>query len=334
MQNALKRATVIGDGAMGTVCAILLADHGTRVEVWSAFDEQAEMFERARENTRFLPGVPLPDAVHVTRDAGVALADSELVVSAVPCQYTRSVWEAIRASYSGNVPVVSVTKGIEIDTLCCPTDIISQVLGEDVPVVALSGPSIAAEVARALPATVVVAGTDPEVTVLAQRAFNTGAFRVYTNEDLIGVELAGATKNIIALAAGIVDGVEAGDNAKAALLTRGLVEITRLGVAMGAQASTFKGLAGIGDLVTTCISPSSRNRTAGERIGRGMSMKETVDSTPSVIEGIPTTESVLELATRHRVEMPITSAVYSVLHGHRTPSQAIDELMTRQLKHE
>ncbi len=329
----LQRAAVIGDGAMGTVCALLLAEHGAAVTMWSAFEEQTAAIERDRENRRFLPGARLPDHLHATCDAAAAFEDSDLIVAAVPCQYSRGVWERLKADYPPEVPVVSVTKGIEIGTLLCPTEIIREVVGP-APLAALSGPSIASEVARGLPATVVVASEDLTVAEFAQHAFSTRTFRVYTNEDLIGVELAGATKNVIALAAGIVDGLGAGDNAKAALLTRGLVEITRLGVAMGAQAATFKGLAGIGDLVTTCISPASRNRTAGERIGRGMSLGEVVAATPSVIEGIPTTESVLELALRHRVEMPITHAVYAVLHGHQTAAEAIDELMTRQLKRE
>ena len=333
MSVPLQRATVIGDGAMGTVCALLLAEHGTEVMVWSAFDDQADAFERDRENRRFLPGVRFPDSLHVTRDAARAFAGSNLTVSAVPCQYTRDVWQTIRPACPNGVPIVSVTKGIEIGTLLCPTEIIKEVVGP-APLAALSGPSIASEVACGLPATVVVASENLDVAEVAQRAFSTRTFRVYTNEDLIGVELAGATKNVVALAAGLVDGIEAGDNAKAALLTRGLVEITRLGVAMGAQAATFKGLAGIGDLVTTCISPASRNRTAGEKIGRGMSMADVIASTPSVIEGIPTTEGVLEVAARHRVEMPITTAVYSVLHEHQSPAEAIDQLMTRQLKRE
>jgi glycerol-3-phosphate dehydrogenase (NAD(P)+) len=245
----------------------------------------------------------------------------------------REVWRAIKPWYPVGVPVVSVTKGIENGTLMCPTDIVQDIVGRG-SIAALSGPSIAPEVARGLPATVVIASEDLDLAERAQQYFSTRTFRVYTNPDLIGVELAGASKNVIAVAAGIADGLGAGDNAKAALLTRGLVEITRLGVAMGAQAATFKGLAGIGDLVTTCISRVSRNRTAGEKIGKGMTMAEVVASTPSVIVGIPTTAGVLELAARHRVEMPITQAVYSVLHGHSTPANAIDGLMTRQLKPE
>jgi glycerol-3-phosphate dehydrogenase (NAD(P)+) len=333
MATPVEIATIIGDGAMGTVCGLILAGRGLNVRLWGPFEEQIRQITAHRENRRFLPGHPLPDNLHATADKGEALTDAELIISAVPCQYMRSVWEGLSRCYPRGVPVCSVTKGLEIDHLMWPTQIIRDVLG-DVPVVALSGPSIAPEVARGLPATVVAAADDLNLAGLVQRAFSTETFRVYTNNDRIGVELAGATKNVIALAAGIIDGIGAGDNAKAALLTRGLVEITRLGAAMGAQPSTFKGLAGIGDLVTTCISPIGRNRSAGEKIGRGMSVQEVMDSTPSVIEGIPTTEAVLELALRHNIEMPITHAVFSVLHDHRSPREAIHDLMTRQLKPE
>jgi glycerol-3-phosphate dehydrogenase (NAD(P)+) len=333
MDPPINRVTVVGDGAMGTVCGLILASRGVDVALWGWFRDQIEEIAATRENRRFLPGHRLPEAVVATADPQRALADTQLVVSAVPCQYTRAVWERLRDFYPEGVPICSVTKGIEVETLLCPTEIICDVLGS-VPVVVMSGPSIAPEVARGLPATVVAASEDLRLAECVQHTFSTATFRVYTNPDLIGVELAGATKNVIALAAGIADGVGAGDNAKAALLTRGLVEITRLGVAMGAQASTFKGLAGIGDLVTTCISPMGRNRSAGEKIGRGMTTPEVIESTPSVIEGIPTTHAVLELAAKHNVEMPITRAVYSVLHGHQSPREAITDLMTRQLKPE
>ncbi len=333
MATPVETATIIGDGAMGTVCGLILAGREVRVRLWGPFEEHIRQIAADRENRRFLPGHRLPDNLIPTTDKREALTDTELIVSAIPCQYTRGVWEGLRSCYPRGVPVCSVTKGLEIDRLMWPTQIIRDVLG-DAPVVALSGPSIAPEVARGLPATVVAASDDLNLAELVQHSFSTETFRVYTNNDRLGVELAGATKNVIALAAGIIDGIGAGDNAKAALLTRGLVEITRLGTAMGAQPGTFKGLAGIGDLVTTCISPIGRNRTAGEKIGRGMGMREVIDSTPSVIEGIPTTEAVLELAMRHNIEMPITHAVHSVLHGHRSPREAIHDLMTRQLKPE
>ena len=333
MSTSIETATVIGDGAMGTVCGLLLASKGIDVRMWSAFAEQAAEIERDRENRRFLPGHKLPANVSVTTDAAKAMAGAELVVNAVPCQYIRGVWEQIAVHCPAQVRVVSVAKGIEIETLLRPTQIISELVGRAT-VAVLSGPSIAPEVAAGLPATVVAASDDVEFAEVAQVAFNTAHFRVYTNTDLIGVELAGATKNVIALAAGIIDGIGAGDNAKAALLTRGLVEITRLGVAMGAHADTFKGLAGVGDLITTCASPVGRNRSAGECIGRGMPVAEVLAASESVIEGIPTTKSVLSLAHQCRVEMPITSAVYSVLFEHSSPAEAIDKLMSRQLKAE
>ncbi len=330
MSPPIERATIIGDGAMGTVCGLLLAERGVQVTMWGFFPQQIAELERDRENRRFLPGHKLPESFRVTSDVGEALADVELLVNAVPCQYIRPVWNRLADRCPAGARVVSVAKGIEVETLLRPTQIIAGLLGE-VTVGVLSGPSIAPEVAAGLPATVVAASEDLAFAELCQDAFSTDHFRVYTNPDLIGVELAGATKNVIALAAGIIDGIGAGDNAKAALLTRGLVEITRLGVALGAHADTFKGLAGVGDLVTTCISPVGRNRSAGEKIGRGLPVAEVISSSQSVVEGIPTTESVLSLAHQYNVDMPITSAVYSVLFEHLPPADAIDLLMCRHL---
>ncbi|HUU83260.1 MAG TPA: NAD(P)H-dependent glycerol-3-phosphate dehydrogenase [Phycisphaerae bacterium] len=333
MSVLIERATIIGDGAMGTVCGLLLARQGIQVAMWGFFPEQIADIQSHRENRRFLPGHALPDNFQATADPAQAFAATDLIVNAVPCQYIRNVWGQFAGHCPPGARVVSVAKGIEIETLLRPTQIISELVGK-VTVGVLSGPSIAPEVAAGMPATVVAASDDLALADLCQDVFSTGHFRVYTNPDLIGVELAGATKNVIALAAGIIDGIEAGDNAKAALLTRGLVEITRLGVAMGAQADTFKGLAGIGDLVTTCISPLGRNRTAGEKIGRGMPVPDVIASSPSVVEGIPTTQSVLALAHQYLVDMPITSAVYSVLFEHSSPADAIESLMCRQLRPE
>lgn len=331
--HTVRRATIIGDGAMGTVCGLVLAGRGIDVRLWGCFPEQIEVMARDRQNKRFLPGYDFPGTFSVTSDAAAAFADTQLIVSAVPCQFVRQVWSDLAATYPSGVPVVSVTKGIENTTLLRATQIISEILGE-VPLVVLSGPSIATEVADGLPCTVVSACDDLAMAELVQRTFSTRTLRVYTNADLLGVELAGATKNVVALAAGVIDGLGAGDNAKAALITRGLVEITRLGVAMGAHAETFQGLAGVGDLVTTCVSPVGRNRSAGERIGRGVPVAEVIASTPSVIEGIPTTRSVAQLAHEFHVQMPITSAIYDVLFEGMRPQSAIDELMVRQLRHE
>ena len=329
----VRRASVIGDGAMGTVCARILAERGTDVRLWSNFPEQAADLQRHRENKRFLPGHPLPANISITAEPSEAFKGAQLIVSAIPCQYIRPVWRRLVEHYPGNVPVVAVSKGIEVDTLLASTQILADLLGS-IPAAALSGPSIAPEVADKQPCTVVAASGDLALAELVQESFSTDYFRVYRNNDLVGVEIAGATKNVVALAAGIIDGIGAGCNAKAALLTRGIVEISRLGAALGAKAETFKGLAGIGDLVTTCISPVGRNRTAGESIGRGLTPKQVIAATDSVIEGIPTTGAVLQLSARHGVEMPITEAVAAVLSGAEPPNEAIHHLMTRQLKHE
>jgi len=324
---------IIGDGAMATVCSLLLSETGRRVRLWGAFEDHIEQLTQHRENKRFLPGVRIPQSVELTAKDDRAFAGACLVVSAVPCQYLRSVWGRLRPHVPRDVPICSVTKGIEIETLLRPTQVIEDVLGP-VPVVALSGPNIASELARRLPASATAASRRLDVAEFVQKTFSTQWFRVYTNDDVIGVELAGALKNIIALAAGIVDGLQAGCNAKAALLTRGLAEIARLGIAMGAKRETFAGLSGLGDLVTTCISPASRNRTAGERIGKGQTLQEVLDSTSSVIEGIPTTQAVMKLARQYDVPMPITQAVHAVLFEGKEVIRAIEELMTRELKRE
>jgi glycerol-3-phosphate dehydrogenase (NAD(P)+) len=318
---------------MGTVCALILAEKGVAVRLWSNFPEQAAELQRDRENRRFLPGHKFPDNIVVTSDPQEAFADPQLVVSAVPCQFIRVVWTRLKPQGASSAPIVSVSKGIEISSLKAPSEILHEVLGA-VPVLALSGPSIAPELADRQACAVVVAGEDEATASLVQHAFSNAYFRVYRNQDLRGVEIAGAAKNVVAIAAGIIDGLHAGCNAKAALLTRGIVEICRLGVALGAKRDTFTGLAGLGDLVTTCVSPVGRNRSAGEMIGQGRSVHDVLESTPGVIEGIPTAQAVLKLAAQHHVEMPITTAVGEILSGAKSPRQAITDLMTRQLKHE
>jgi len=232
------------------------------------------------------------------------------------------------------IPVVSITKGIEIKTLLRPTQILAEILGDANPLATLSGPNIADELVRKLPATATVACADETLAQEIQQAFNTLRFRVYTNDDCIGVELAGAMKNVIAIAAGIIDGIGAGDNAKAALITRGLAEIQRLGVALGANEKTFTGLSGLGDLFTTCVSPKGRNRSFGEHIGKGMTIDQAIHSTRCVVEGVPTCAGIVQLAKQHDVEMPITEAIYSVIKGEKGVQEAITELMTRELKAE
>jgi len=328
------RIAIIGDGAMGTVCALHLQAKGNKVTLWSAFPDYARQLSQGRENTQFLPGFSIPAEVAITSDSERALLDAQIVISAVPCQYMRSVWRGLATSHRrADALYVSVTKGIENDTLLRPSEIIAQLVGQ-VRLVVLSGPSIANEVARSLPATLTAASDDSEDARIIQTLFSSPTLRVYTNDDPIGVELAGAMKNVIALAAGIIDGLSAGDNAKAALLTRGLVEITRLGRAMGARKQTFSGLAGLGDLVTTCISPHGRNRRLGELIGKGLTVDQAQGTMKSVAEGVATTRSVIALAKRYHVEMPITQAVYQVIFDRVSPRRAMYELMARRPKGE
>jgi len=330
-----EKLCVIGDGGMGTICAIMLAENGHDVVLWSAFADQARLVAANRENKRFLPGAKLPDEVRVTADDAEAFAGVSLAISAVPAQFIRGVWRRLAARCPADLPICSVAKGIENHTLLRPTEVLADCLGgPGRALAALSGPSIAPELAQRLPATVVVAATQPALAARVQALISRPYFRVYTNPDLPGVEIAGATKNVIAIAAGILDGMKAGDNAKAALVSRGLSEITRLGVAMGALPDTFAGLAGMGDLVTTCISPVGRNRCLGEAIGRGLSVGEAIAAAHGVVEGVATTASVMELAKRHGAAMPITGAIYDVLFNNVAPRNAIRDLMARPLKAE
>ena len=334
MQTTPERIAVIGDGAMGTVCALILARKGYDVGLWGAFPDNIDDMSEHRQNRRFLPGFDLPQELRITADAQDILAAADLVISAVPSQYMRSVWIKLASFLPPRVPIISVTKGIENDTLERPSEILTTTAGSDHSLAALSGPTIAVELARHLPATAVVASTDADLARTGQYIFATEFFRLYTNSDLLGVELAAATKNVIALAAGIIDGLGLGDNAKAALVTRGLVEITRLGLALGARQKTFVGLAGLGDLVTTCISPLGRNRTVGEQIGKGRKLPDILSHMSAVAEGVATTRSLTALAQRCRVDMPITAKVYSVLFENQDPRQAISQLMTRAPKSE
>ena len=329
-----KKVTVIGDGAMGSVCAMLLCDNGLDVTMWGYDSEYINTLDRTRENVKFLPGYKLPDELKFQSDPAKALDCPDLVLSAVPCQYMRSVWSALKDHIAPDTPIASVTKGIEKGTLMRPSQILEDVLPDAHGYASLSGPTIADEIVRHLPATATAASSDFQIATDVQKAFNTPHFRVYTNDDVIGVELAGALKNVIAIAAGVIDGIGAGDNAKAALLARGLAEIKRLGLAMGAKENTFSGLSGLGDLVTTCVSPSGRNRSFGERIGKGLSADQALSATQSVVEGAATCISVIALAGQYNVEMPIAKAVHDVIYENLSVDQAIHSLMSRQLKSE
>jgi glycerol-3-phosphate dehydrogenase (NAD(P)+) len=321
---------------MGTVLAITLCEKGIHARIWGYDRKQLENIARARENKKFLPGYKLPAQLEFDADDQTIMTDAELIVSAVPCQYMRQVWTRLKKYTASDVPIVSVAKGIENDTLLRPTQILIDILGLQTAVAVLSGPTIADELVRKLPATACAAAEDLNLAQAIQHSFSDGVpwLRVYTNTDVVGVELAGAMKNVIAIAAGIIDGVGLGDNAKAALLTRGLAEITRLGLAMGARQETFAGLTGLGDLVTTCISPTSRNRSFGQRVGKGLPVEDARRATESVVEGIDTCKSVVALARRYHIEMPIAQAVYEILFESKSVHAALSELMSRRLKAE
>ena len=329
-----RRAAILGDGAMGTLAGMLLAHNGVAATLWSAFEDQAADIQRHRENRRFLPGFPLPKSLKISTDAAAATEGADLVVVAVPSRHLRKVLERVGPALPESPVYVSVVKGIEAGTLLRPSQIIAEVVGRR-RLVVLSGPCLSREVAARLPATVVVASEDAASAREAQAAFATPWFRVYTNDDVPGVELGGALKNIVAIAAGIVDGLELGSNAKAALITRGLVEMTRLGAAAGARRETFAGLAGLGDLVTTCTSDLSRNHHVGQEIGRGRRLDDILEEMGRVeAEGVETTRSAAALAARHKVEMPITQEVYAVLFEDKPAPDALADLMSRAPKHE
>lgn len=328
------KVTVIGAGAMGTACSILLAEHpGQKVCLWVRESELVEPMRATRENSRFLPGVSLPESLQITSDIDEALKDADLIFVAIPSAFLRSSLTQLKESLRGTAPIVSVIKGLENSTFLRASEIVNEVLGPRT-VVALSGPSHAEEIARRLPASVVAACDDIQVAEEVQTRLGTDRFRIYTNRDLLGVELGGALKNVIAIGAGICDGLGFGDNAKSALMTRGLVEITRFGEALGADPATFSGLAGLGDLITTCISPYGRNRRVGERLGKGETREEIVASTASVAEGIPTSKSVYDLAQKRGIEMPVTQEVYRVLFEGKPAIETTEALMSRPPKSE
>lgn len=331
-----EKVSIIGDGQMALVTADVLSFNGYEVALWGPFPAEVEDLARTRRAPKRLPEFILPGSVEVCVEAADALRDATVVINAIPTQFIRRVWEKLAGHVPANATIGCVAKGIENDTLLRPSEIIEACLGGASPraLVAISGPTIAAELARRLPATLLAASPDTEAAERIQAMLGTDWLRVYTNEDIVGVELAGAVKNVIALAAGIVDGMELGINAKSALLARGLAEIVRLGKAVGAKAETFFGVAGVGDLSTTCFSPQSRNRTTGERLGRGETLDDILASTASVVEGVATTRSVVALAKRVGVEMPITRAVHAILFEGLAPKEAIHRLMTREPKPE
>jgi glycerol-3-phosphate dehydrogenase (NAD(P)+) len=325
---------VLGDGAWGTAIAVHLAQNPRHtVRLWSAREANGRLLQERRENVRLLPGVRIPEAVELTLDAGRAVEGADLWVTAVPTVYMRATLSAVAGQLRPGPPVLSMAKGIEECTFLRPTEILAEVLGVS-RLAVLSGPSHAEETSRGLPTSVVVGSADLELAEWVQHRFNTDRFRVYTNLDTLGVELGGALKNVIGIAAGINDGLGLGDNAKAALLTRGLVEMTRFAVALGASPQTFQGLAGLGDLITTCVSPHGRNRRLGERLARGERWADIRAGMTKVAEGAFTAHSVHDRAARMGIDMPITAEVYRVLYEDKDPRAAANDLMVRQPKRE
>lgn len=328
-----EKITVLGDGGWGTALSLLLHEKGCRTVLWGAFPEYLALTRDKRENVKFLPGVSLPADLLIEEDLDTALAGASMCVLAVPSHAVREVCARMKSVFPPGCIPVSASKGIENRTLLRMSEVMTEVVSCP-SVVALSGPSHAEEVAKHIPTTIVAASRDMEAAKRVQKAFMSERFRVYTNLDLIGVELGGALKNIIAIAAGICDGLGFGANTKAALITRGLAEIRRLGVAMGALPETFAGLSGIGDLVTTCISPFGRNRKLGLLLAEGMSVQEALDSSEMVVEGVRTALSAHDLAKKHSVEMPITREIYAVLYEDKKPKAAVRDLMLRKPRHE
>jgi len=326
------KATVIGDGGWGTALAMVLDRNGHETTVWGPFPDYLEQLQAAGENTTYLPGVKIPSSLRWTSDHAAAVAGADLVVLVVPSRFYKATVEAFRPHLPADALIVSATKGLDEETHERMSEVAEEILGHSIAV--LSGPSHAEEVARGIPCAVAVAAADHDVAEKIQGFFSNDAFRVYTLDDVKGVEIGGALKNVIAIAAGISDGMGFGDNTKAALMTRGIAEITRLGVALGARPETFSGLSGIGDLMVTCMSRHSRNRGVGERLGKGETLDEIMGSMKMVAEGVWNCRAAKELADELGVPVPIAEQVNAVVHEGKDPRRAMMDLMARAPKPE
>lgn len=329
----MKKVTVIGSGSWGTALAVMLAKHGHEVTIWSRRQDAVDELLERRTNEKYLPGVAIPAGIHATADREQAVAAAEIVILAVPSRAVRQTAADFAPYLKKGQVLVNVAKGLEEGSLLR----LSEVIRECVPqceVCVLSGPSHAEEVARDIPSACLIASENEETAKLVQREFMNPRFRLYTNTDMVGVEMGAALKNIMALAAGMSDGLGFGDNTKAALMTRGMAEMQRLGIAMGGKAETFSGLSGIGDLIVTCTSMHSRNRRAGILLGQGKSLAETLETVQMVVEGVNTVQAACQLAGRLGVSMPITEAIHDVLFGGKDVADAVLELMTRDGKAE
>jgi glycerol-3-phosphate dehydrogenase (NAD(P)+) len=324
--------SVIGAGSWGTTLACLLSDKGYDVTLWVHEKELAEEINNTRINRIYLPDTILPDNLVVAYSIDVTVKKARYVVNAVPAQFTRAVFKEALPYMPDQTIIISASKGIERGTLLTVSSILKELSAH--PVAVLSGPSFAKEVIKKLPAAVTLAAEDKNIGYMLQEVFNLNNFRVYTHDDIIGVEIGGALKNVMAIAAGISDSLGLGNNARATLITRGLAEMTRLGIAMGAKERTFSGLSGIGDLVLTCTSPLSRNYTVGAKLGQGIKLKDILNQTKSVAEGVATAESAYDLSKKYNIEMPIVEQVYKVINEDKEPVLAVKDLMDRSLKTE
>ncbi len=329
----MKKIAVLGGGSWGTALSKVLCENGHDVKVWLRDEAQCNDIRNTRVNNKYLPNVILPEKLYFTTDMDEALGDSEIIVNVIPTQNIRKVFEKIPKQYIKNKIIINCSKGIELGTHYLISDIIKEHC-TDCDYVILSGPSHAEELGRGLATAVTVASESEEAARTAQDIFMTSYFRVYTSKDVKGVELGGALKNIIALGAGISDGVGYGDNAKAALMTRGVLEISRLGTCFGAELTTFQGLSGIGDLIATCTSQHSRNRNAGFLIGQGLKKDEAIQKIGMVVEGITTTYAAYELAKENNVDMPITFAMHDILDNSTDVKETVTKLMLREKKEE
>ena len=327
------KIAVLGDGGWGTTLAIHLVKKGYCVSLWGAFPKYLKQLKKTRINSKFLSGIKIPKKISISPDIFKAIDKAGIVIFAIPSQFIRQVVKRLKRINLAKSIFLSVTKGIENQTFLRMSQVIESELG-NINLAVLSGPTIAYEVANRIPSTAVIASKNKHIASKLQDIFMTDRFRIYTNSDVVGVELGGSLKNIIAIACGISDGLGFGTNTKAALLSRGLSEITRLGIAMGAKKETFSGLSGLGDLVTTCISPYSRNRFVGEQIGKGKKLASIIKSMEMVAEGILTTKAAYGLSKRYNVEMPITHQVYLVLYHGKNPKAAVGDLMLRKKKQE
>ncbi|WP_113674787.1 NAD(P)H-dependent glycerol-3-phosphate dehydrogenase [Vallitalea guaymasensis] len=327
----MAAVSVLGAGSWGTALAILLNNNGHEVALWSIIEDEVNLLNDTRENKSKLPGIHIPDEINITNNLKEAILGKDMLVMAVPSKFVRNTANLMKEYVTKDQIIVNVAKGLEDDSLYTLADVINDEMPDN-PVAVLSGPSHAEEVSRNIPTTCVAGSKDHDVAKKVQDIFMNSDFRVYTSSDVIGIEMGGALKNVIALAAGISDGIGFGDNTKAAIMTRGITEISRLGVAMGAETQTFAGLSGIGDLIVTCTSMHSRNRRAGILIGKGYSLQEALDEVKMVVEGVYTAKAALDLSEKYKVEMPIIREVNEVLFKGKDTKKAVEDLMIRDKK--